>query len=167
MSRRTRLVGTVAGVVLAIVATGVSIWIASLVPITDTAAVAAEPSFDPRIAAMYQRPAVSDTGLVGVSGVRIVQVALTGGGGLIDVRFQVVDPNKADAINADATPPALVDEESGLVVNAPLMGHQGTHAYKSGLTYYIVFENPGNLVQRDGKVSVLLGNAQVEHVVVR
>ena len=166
MSRRTRLVGTVAGVVLATAATGLGVWFASLAP-ADTATIPPDSSFDPRIAAMYQRPAVSDSGLVGVSGVHIVQVALTGGGGLIDLRFQVIDPNKADAINADATPPAIVDEETGLVVSSPLMGHQGTHSYKTGLTYYIVFENPGNLVQRDGKVSVLLGNAQVEHVVVR
>jgi hypothetical protein len=166
MSRRTRLVGTVAGVVLAIAATGAGVWLASLAP-ADTAATEPDGSIDPRLAALWQRPAVSDSGLVGTSGVRIVQVALTGGGGLIDLRFQVIDPNKADAINAEATPPGLIDESTGLIVSSPLMGHQGVHSYKTGLTYYIVFENPGNLVQRDAKVSVLLGNAQVEHVVVR
>jgi len=116
--------------------------------------------------AQWQRPVVSEAGLAERSGVRIQHVALSGGGGLLDLRFQVVDPDKAAAVHDLATPAAVVDETTGLVVNQLLMGHSHTAPFKTGVTYYLVFENPGNLVQRGSDVSVLLGNAQVEHVVV-
>ena len=51
--------------------------------------------------------------------VRIVQVALTGGGGLIDLRFQVIDPNKADAINAEATPPTRLRRARSYIALEP------------------------------------------------
>ena len=116
--------------------------------------------------AAWQRPVVSEAGLAERSGVRIVQVAVSGGGGLVDLRFQVVDPEKAASIHDLATPAAVVDESTGLVVNQLLMGHSHTAPFEPGVTYYLVFENPGNLVHRGSDVSVLLGNAQVEHVVV-
>ena len=122
----------------------------------------------PRVAApaQWQRPVVSEAGLAERSGVRIQHVAVSGGGGLLDLRFQVVDPDKAAAVHDVATPAAVVDESTGLVVKELLMGHSHTAPFKTGVTYYLVFENPGNLVQRGSDVSVLLGNAQVEHVVV-
>ena len=122
----------------------------------------------PRAATLvrWQRPVVSEAGLAERSGVRIQHVAVSGGGGLVDLRFQVVDPDKAATVHDLATPAAVVDESTGLVVNQLLMGHSHTAPFKPGVTYYLVFENPGNLVHRGSDVSVLLGNAQVEHVVV-
>jgi len=101
------------------------------------------------------------------SGVRLVQVAVTGGGGLLDVRYQVVDPNKAVTVHENQTPPALIDERTGLVLDRLLMGHAHKGELKPAVTYYLVFENTGNWVRRGSKVSVLLGDAQVENVVVK
>jgi hypothetical protein len=50
------------------------------------------------------------------------------------------------------------------VVHELLMNHAHSGAYQTGVTYYLVFNNPGNWVHRGGRVSVLLGDAQVEHV---
>jgi hypothetical protein len=100
------------------------------------------------------------------SGVRITRVAVSGDGGLVDLRFKVVDPDRADALHDQRTPPAVVDEQSGLVVHDLLMSHSHSGPFKAGVTYYLVFENPGNWVRRGSKVTVLLGNAQVEHVTV-
>ena len=47
----------------------------------------------------------------------------TAAGGLIDLRYQVLDPDKANSLHAQQTPPALVDERTGLVVNQLLMNH--------------------------------------------
>ena len=60
----------------------------------------------------------------------------------------------------------MVDEESGLVVHELLMNHSHTGPYKTGVTYYLVFNNPGSWVHRGSRVSVMLGNAQVEHMLV-
>ena len=70
-------------------------------------------------------------------------------------------------MHATSTPPAIVDETTGVVVNSLLMGHSHSREFKTGVTYYLVFENPGNLVQRGSRVSVLLGDAQVQHVPVQ
>jgi hypothetical protein len=119
------------------------------------------------VAAAWERPVVSEAGLAERSGVRITQVALTGGGGLVDLRYQVVDPDKAQALHDRRTPPALVEERSGLLVNSLLMDHAHQGPQSVGVSYYLVFNNPGNWVRRGSMVTVLLGDAEVQHVVVR
>ncbi len=114
-----------------------------------------------------QRPLVSADDLADKSGIRLVYVALTGGGGLIDVRYQVVDPSKAAAVHDQANPPTLVDQSSGVVVDQLLMGHSHSGTFTAGQVYYLIFENPGNLVQTGSTVSVLLGDAEVDGVVVK
>jgi hypothetical protein len=99
--------------------------------------------------------------------VKITQVAVTGDGGLVDLRFKVLDPDRANSLHDATTPPAVVDEESGLVVQELLMNHSHSGPYKAGVTYYLVFNNSLNWVHRGSRVTVLLGNAQVEHVLVQ
>lgn len=115
----------------------------------------------------WQRTSVSESELPARSGVRLVRVAVTGGGGLLDLRFQVVDPNRAAAVHEPETPPAIVDERTGLVFSRLLMNHEHSGEFKPALTYYLIFENTGNWVRRGTEVTVLLGAAQVEHVVVQ
>lgn len=110
---------------------------------------------------------VSPAGLIERSGVRVVRVAATGGGGLLDLRFQVVDPDRAAAVHDADTPPALVDERTGGAIAGLLMGHSHHGRFKAGVTYYLVFENPGSLVRRGDRVSVVLGPGRLEHVLVR
>jgi hypothetical protein len=119
------------------------------------------------VAAVWHRPAVGAAQLADRSGVKITQVAVTGEGGLVDLRYQVVDPELANALHDPSTPPAVVDESSGLVVHDLLMSHSHTDPFKAGVTYYLIFNNPGNWVHRGSDVTVLLGDAQVEHVAVR
>lgn len=114
----------------------------------------------------WQRPGGSAADLLQRSGVRIVRVAVSGGGGLIDVRYQVVDPEKAAAVHAAGTPPAVVDERSGLVLRDLYMNHAHNGPLKAAVTYYLVFENPGGWIRRGSTVAILLGDAQVDHVVV-
>src|SRR5262245_27158038 len=55
-------------------------------------------------------PLVLAAGLAQRSGVRITQVAVTGAGGLVDLRYLVVDPDRAAVVH-EATP-VIVDEET-------------------------------------------------------
>ncbi|UQX88813.1 hypothetical protein M6D93_02140 [Jatrophihabitans telluris] len=119
------------------------------------------------VPASWHRPSVTTAGLADRSGVRITRVDVTGGGGLIDLRYQVLDPDRAAALHDTATPPALVDETSGLVVHQLFMDHAHSGPYKQGVTYYYLFNDPGNWVHRGSRVTVLLGNAQVEHITVK
>jgi hypothetical protein len=146
----------IAGVAIAV---GVWAWLASP---DDGGAGSAAPR-----AGLWTRPVVSDDALEERLGLRVTQVAVTGGDGLLDLRFQVLDPAKAAAVHAAATPPGMVDEESDVLVSSLLMSHSHKGAFRQGATYYLVFTNPGNVVKRGNSVTVLLGNTQLEHVIVR
>jgi hypothetical protein len=162
-SRSVVYVGLASGVVLVLLVAAVVSWAVRDRAGTSTAGTDAATN----VPASWARPAVDADGLADRSGVTLTRVAITGGGGLVDLRFRVVDPNKADALHDTSKPPALVDEASGLVVKNLLMDHAHTGPFKAGVTYYLVFENPGNWLHSGSKVTVLLGDAQVEHVVVR
>jgi hypothetical protein len=110
-------------------------------------------------------PVVSASGLVERSGVRVTRVAVTGDGGLVDLRWLVVDADKAAAVND--RPPLLIDERTGGVVDRPWMGHAHTHGLKLGVGYYVIFENSGMLIRPGARVTVQLGNARLAHVKVQ
>jgi hypothetical protein len=114
----------------------------------------------------WGRTGVTADELVQRSGVRITGVTITGAGGLVDLRYQVVDADTANAVHDPQNPPAVVDEETGLVVHDLFMDHSHSGAYTAGETYYLVFVNPNNWIHQGSVVTVLLGDAQVEHVVV-
>lgn len=154
---RLRLLGGLTGAAAVVVVAGLALWLTNVVTGDP------DPAGNP-VPASWQRPVVGVDNLAQRSGVKITRVAVTGDGGLVDLRFAVVDPDLANALHDETTPPAVVDEKSGLVVHELLMNHSHTGAYKAGVTYYLVFNNPGNWIHRGSKVSVLLGNAQVEHV---
>lgn len=163
---RTRLAGALAGVVVVVgLVAGVPLLRGSDdgPSAADTTA-PARPEGDAPIA--LDRPVLSDAEFQDQVGVRIQTLATTGGGGLLDLRYQVLDPSKAGSVHDEATPPTLVDEATGLIVNQLLMGHSHTGDFQAGVGYYLVFENPGNLIQPGSSVTVLLGDAQLEHVVV-
>ena len=158
---RVQIAGFLAGVLIAAGIGALALWLPQRS--------AARPSASANVAPppQWQRPAVSASGLAERSGVRLVRVAVTAGGGLLDLRYQVIDPNKAAAVHEARTPPAIADERTGLVLNRLLMGHAHQGQLKPAVSYYLIFENTGNWVRRGSEVTVLLGNAQVEHVVVK
>ena len=153
---RVRIAGFLVGALIAAGIGALALWL----PQRSNGAPHAEPP------PQWQRPSVSASDLAERSGVRLIRVAVTGGGGLLDLRYQVVDPNKAVTVHEAQTPPAIIDERTGLVLNRLLMGHAHHGQLKPAVSYYLVFENTGNWVHRGSEVTVLLGRAQVEHVVV-
>ena len=98
------------------------------------------------------------------TGVRVVRVAVTGGGGLVDLRYQVLDPEKALVVHE--RPPALVAESTGEVVDTLFMGHRHSGRPKLGLTYPLLFVNRSSLIRGGDEVSVVLGGTSLQHVVV-
>jgi hypothetical protein len=157
--RRVRTLGLITGAVCALVVFGLAAWIWST--LQSDAPESADPAIVPR---QSNRPVVSEAGLLERTGVKIVQVAVTGDGGLLDLRFQVLDPDKAAALHDLATPPAIVGQATGIVAKDLFMGHSHSGSYKVAVTYYMVFVNPGNLIHRGDRVSVLLGDAQVQNL---
>jgi hypothetical protein len=105
------------------------------------------------------------------TGVRIVRIASVGGGGIIDLRFQVLDPDKALVVHDKQSPLSIVDERSGMALRAAFHGkHSGGTAQvglNPGLTYYLLFANSGGVLQRSDLASVAVGDVRLEHVPVQ
>jgi predicted phosphodiesterase len=171
LPRMTRLTGYIIGAVLVLVLAFIGFRLAILIKGNPDATVKNPPQQveeSSNVPLTLQRPVVDEAGLMEKSGVRIVYVAVTADGGLIDLRYQVIDPDKAATVHDEDTyPPTIIDESTGLVVDNLLMGHLHTREFNAGQTYYLIFENPGNLVRQGSTVSVLLGDAELDQVIVK
>lgn len=100
-------------------------------------------------------------------GIRLTNVAVTANGGVIDLRFQVVDPDKALGILQAENFPALIDEASGKALNKAV-GHGGHNSsFKAGRTYFMLYQNNGSLLDPGNRITVKIGEIVVEHVIVR
>ena len=101
------------------------------------------------------------------TGLRPVHVAVTGGGGLIDLRYQVVDPDKAAAVHDPKRPPGVVDSGTGRILNVPLMQHGHKGPMRAGGTYYALLLNLGGLIQQGEEVAIAMGDSRLGHIRVR
>lgn len=110
---------------------------------------------------------VTTQGLAARYGVDVDLIAVTAAGGLIEFRYQVVDPDKATRIlHETRLAPTLVDEASGatLVMSAPPHKHGGE--LRLGGTYFFLLANSSNALHQGSKVTLVMGDARVEHLVV-
>jgi hypothetical protein len=107
-------------------------------------------------------------------GIRITQLGLTADGGMVDLRYQIVDPNKAlpliESENSNpqnqAPPVALVAEDSGDRVDSiALMPPK--HDLVPGRTYFLLFHNTRNSISAGRPATVAVGDLQLEHIVVQ
>ena len=99
------------------------------------------------------------------TGVRVVRVALVAADGMVDLRYQVLDPDLAADLHD--TPPLLIDEGTNEVIKELFMGHAHSGTPKAGPSYPIVFVNTGGLLERGSTVSIVIGEERLEHVVVQ
>jgi hypothetical protein len=100
-------------------------------------------------------------------GIRISQVAVTADGGMVDLRYVLVDPNKAANFGEDAqSTPVLVPEGGKVVVSeTALMPHKET--LHPGVTYFLLYHNAAGSIKTQTYVTIELGDLRLEHVPVR
>lgn len=113
-----------------------------------------------------QTVAVSADDLAARFGIRVDLIAVTAAGGLIEFRYQVVDPDKAVAMIHDTSMrPVLVVEDTGqtLVLASP---HRHSADLQLGGTYYFLIANAHNALHDGTSVTLVIGDDRVEHLVV-
>jgi hypothetical protein len=111
---------------------------------------------------------MQESAFAAMHGIRITQVAVTAGGGLVDVRFTVVDPAKArPLLNGHGQLPRLIVEGSGVELQAPKHGAMRNVRLQKDTTSFLLFPNARSAVQRGSRVAVAFGNLMVEPVVVQ
>lgn len=99
-------------------------------------------------------------------GIRITHIAVIAGGGLIDFRFQVIDPDKAAALFSLETRPILYAEKSGKMVDS-LYHPPHSHNIVAGQSQYFLYNDRGGAIRPGTLVSVVLGGLRLEHVVAK
>lgn len=110
---------------------------------------------------------IGQTAFIEKTGIRVTQVALTAGGGMIDVRYQVIDPDKAAIVHDKDRPPTIVDEATGQAMDTPWMAHARKHELHGGVTYFELLLNAEGAIKPGEAVTVVLGGVRLEHVIVQ
>jgi hypothetical protein len=108
---------------------------------------------------------VSVDGMAARYGIRVSLIGVTAAGGVVEFRYQVVDPDKANGVLHDPElAPAFVVEETGatLVMSAP--SHHHGSDLKLGGTYFFLMANAHNAVHKGSHVTLVIGKARLEHL---
>lgn len=109
-----------------------------------------------------------EAALEAIHGIRVTQIAVTAGGGLVDLRFTVVDPEKARPLLAGhALLPRLVVEGSGVELQAPKHGAMRGIRIQKDAASFLLFPNTRNAVRPGTRVAVAFGDVQVEPLVAK
>jgi hypothetical protein len=105
-------------------------------------------------------------------GIQPKTLSLTAGGNMLDFRYQVIDPEKASSLfKTKEGTPILVDQATGAILRIPSMAKMGSlrTSMKNPVekkTYFMLFANPGGLVKKGGKVTLLIGDLKAENLMV-
>jgi hypothetical protein len=95
-------------------------------------------------------------------GVRFDLVAVTASGGLVDLRFTVLDEAKAKGLfHTTASSPALFVEGKGTVLRTK-KGMSHSLSLLTGGRYFVLFSNSGGAIQAGTKVSVVIDDVRLE-----
>ena len=97
-------------------------------------------------------------------GIQVTQISLTASGGLVDVRFKILDAAKARALlgNAAQTPVLIAGDNPPLM--APHNALRGAR-FGQGQVFYILYPNLRSAIKPGGEVTVAMGEARLGPVI--
>jgi hypothetical protein len=101
-------------------------------------------------------------------GIRILSLRPTAEGQMLDLRFRVVDPEKAKAVLDKGKKAYLLDAKTGKTLTVPVTKagpmRQTTLNPEAGRVYFMLFANPGGMVKVGGSVSLIIGDFRKDHI---
>ncbi len=103
-------------------------------------------------------------------GVDIVGVHRVSSGFMLRFDYRVVDPGRAAALTDRRARPYLIDEATQTALAVPAMENIGelrqVAPLEANRSYFVIFGNPGGLVKRGGRVTLVIGNFRAAGLVV-
>jgi hypothetical protein len=100
-------------------------------------------------------------------GIRFSQAALVADGGLVELRYVVLDAQKASAFQNDTKhPPVLRNERTSKTTWRAALMKQG-HELRPGQSYYLLYLNSQNAIKRGDTIAIESGKRHLLHVPVR
>ena len=98
-------------------------------------------------------------------GVRFLGVDVTSGGGMIQVRYQVLDSAKTEAIHDQQAAPFVVDSHGVMYADPGMVGHSHIGPVKAaGTTDYVLLANAGGGVKAGSIVTIKIGDLELRNV---
>ncbi|MEQ6901407.1 hypothetical protein [Nocardioides sp. YIM 152588] len=111
--------------------------------------------------------ALSRAELAAAEGVDVNLVAVTAAGGLVELRMQVVDPEKAySVLHDDDRLPVLVAESTGETLRMASPPHHQRELDLGG-TYFFLLANAHDALHAGSEVTLVIGDSRLEHVEVQ
>ncbi|MFM2072501.1 MAG: hypothetical protein RLZZ623_2764 [Actinomycetota bacterium] len=100
-------------------------------------------------------------------GIKFLSVDITAAGGMIQVRFQVLDSDKAEAVHAAPTTPFVIAGDGTKFADPGMVGHSHVGKAKpAGATDFVLLANSAGSVKPGDKVSIQVGDLQLRNVTV-
>lgn len=118
-------------------------------------------------------PAIAGTTVVtadeleSVYGAHIDMVALLAEGGLLELRFRVIDKDKAQVLfgNVEDMPKLAIQDSDVVLESGKGMGHK--FSLVDGGAYFLLYGNPGNVVHKGTVVSFVLNGYRIPDITVQ
>jgi len=116
-------------------------------------------------------PPLQDSKAFSDWGIEPVAVRTSAAGYLLDFRYRVVDAEKAVPLLKRDARSELIVEKNGAklyVPTAPRVGplRQSSAKVYPDRNYFVLFANPGKLVNPGDKVTIMIGEFKAEHLIV-
>jgi len=103
-------------------------------------------------------------------GIEILAIRLTAADYMLDLRYRVLDAEKAAPLFKPEWKPYLMHLVSGKVLDVPAPAKVGplrtTEPPKLGRIYWMFFGNAGKLIKKGDLVTVIIGDFKAEKLVV-
>lgn len=104
-------------------------------------------------------------------GVRVVALRSSAAGYMLDFRYRVTDAEKAAPLLKQDAKAYVIVEKNGAQLFVPTVSRIGPLRQSSmkvytDRNYFVLFANPGKLVQPGDAVTVVIGDFKAEHLIV-
>ena len=113
-------------------------------------------------AALRARKNIAATPLKREWGIEVLDVHQTSAGYMLQFSYRVLDPKTAKPLFDRKTKPYLLDVATGAKVIVPSPEKVGqlrnVNTPETGRTYWMMFANPGKMIQKGSQVSVHIGD---------
>lgn len=111
--------------------------------------------------------AVSRQEMAARHGIDVNLVAVTAAGGLIELRMQVTDPDRADlVVNDPEQRPVLVAEDTGETLAMAAPPHHRDEL-QLGRQYFFLMANAHDALHEGSEVTLVVGDSRLEHLQVQ
>jgi hypothetical protein len=104
-------------------------------------------------------------------GIEVVAIRRTAAGSMLDFRFKVLDKEKSMPFFKREIKPHLIDQKTGAALEVPVPAKGGpmrptSRDPREGVTYFMLFANPGRFVKPGNPVTIVIGDIRIENLIV-